>query len=42
MQTPELVNDTGNPELAVAATVKLLAFGSTAGAFVVYVIVWCA
>jgi hypothetical protein len=33
VHAPELLNETGKPELAVAATVKLPLRGATAGAF---------
>ena len=39
LHTPELVNETGRPELAVAATVKLVLYPATAGAFSVKAIV---
>jgi hypothetical protein len=32
VHTPELLNDTGSPEVAVAATVKLLLYCACAGA----------
>lgn len=40
VQTPLVVIETGNPELAVAATGKLAALRAVAGADVVTVIVW--
>jgi hypothetical protein len=42
LQTPLAVIATGNPELAVAATVKVLLYAALAGAGVVTVIVWAA
>ena len=42
VQTPLEVIATGNPELAVAATVKVVPFAALAGAWVVTVIVWSA
>jgi hypothetical protein len=32
VHTPELLNETGKPELAVAATVKVLLYGADEGA----------
>ena len=42
LQTPVVVIATGNPELAVAATLKVEPFAALAGAGVVTVIVWSA
>jgi hypothetical protein len=40
LQTPLVVIATGNPELAVAATLKVLLYAALPGAGVVTVIVW--
>jgi hypothetical protein len=42
VQTPELLNETGRPELDTAATVKLPLYGAVLGALCVNVIVWVA
>jgi hypothetical protein len=42
VQCPEAVYVTGNPELAVATTVKLVPFTAVAGAGVINVMVWLA